>query len=145
MKATVKVCGMVAGGREDVIAHVGEGWPVLLIPDPDNPYDANAIAVYVAPRHKLTRPEELVSSVDDPDGIGHVHRGDRRQFRQVGYVPRGAAAQFRLPAEGIVGWVSTVRDAPAEYDGAGHLLPPRTIGVDVTAQFPARTPQEASP
>lgn len=144
MKASVKVHGMVAGGREDVIAHVGEGWPVLCIPEPTNPHDPHAVAVYVAPRHKLTRPEELVSSVADPEGLGWVHPHDRKHFRQVGYLPRGVAAQFTLPDAGLVGWVSAVRDAPVEYDGAGRMLPPRTAGIDVTVNLPARQPQEAT-
>lgn len=144
MKASVKVVGMVAGGREDVVAHAAVDWPALMIPEPDNPHDPRAVAVYVAPPHKLARPEELLSSVEDPDGLGHVHRTDRRHFRRVGYLPRGVAAQFTLPPEGLVGWISAVRDAPAEYDQHGRLLPPRTAGVDVTALWPDRQPTGAN-
>jgi hypothetical protein len=134
--AAVKVVGMVAGHREHIVAGVVTGDPVLLVPEPDNPYDPHAIAVHVAPRASLSGP--VVSSIRDADGIGVVTAEDRRMMmdRQAGYVPRGFAATVRLPADGIVGYVSEVRWAPLEYDPSGRPLPQRVAGFDVTARWP---------
>lgn len=138
MKATVRVVGMKAGRREHAVAGVCEHDPVLLIPEPDNPYDSDAVRVMVAPARLLRRRDELISSVEDPDGLGWVHPSDRRLFRQVGYLPAAVAATLALPAAGVVGWVSRTRDAPDEYDAAGRALPTRTAGCDVTANLTRR-------
>jgi hypothetical protein len=136
--ASVKVVGMVAGHREHVVAHVTTLDPVLLVPQPDNPYDPNAVAVYVAPRHALIDLDDLTSSLRDPDGVGRISDADRALLmdRQAGYIPRAFAATVRLPERGIVGYVSEVRWAPLEYDDNGRPLPQRVAGFDVTARWP---------
>ncbi|MFN2346021.1 MAG: HIRAN domain-containing protein [Dermatophilaceae bacterium] len=140
MKASVKVVGMVAGGREHVVASVSKGDPVLLLPEPDNAYDPNAIAVYTAPIGTFN--DDVVSSVTDPARIGHVSDADRRLLidRQAGYIPRDVASRYRLPPVGIIGYVAAVRFAPPEYvDGPQGLEPgpARVAGLDVTAWWPA--------
>lgn len=139
MKATVRVVGMKAGGRQHVVAYVGRGDPVLLVPEPTNPHDRHAIAVYTAQRAALLHPDRLVSSLRDPDRIGHLDPADRALLldRQAGYLPRDVAATLRLPPGGIVGYVSHVRHEPPTYDRSGRETPPTPAGFDVTADFPA--------
>lgn len=134
----MKVVGMVAGERQHVVAYVREHDPVLLLPEPDNPYDPHAVAVYTMPRHLLEERGEVVSSLVDPDRIGHLAEQDRRAIidRQAGYLPREIAATLRLPATGIVGYVSTVRYAPPEYVNTPTgpaPAEPRVAGFDVCA------------
>lgn len=135
MKVACKVVGMKAGGREDVVADARCGDPVLLVPEPDNPYDPHAVAVYTAPSSRLRH--RVVSSVVDPDRIGYIHAHDRRTLlmRQAGYLPRGIAERLDLPAEGIVGWVSACRHGPTEYNLFGEPEEP-VVGLDVTAWLP---------
>lgn len=137
MRATSRVVGMVAGGREHIVARVQHGDPVLLLPEPDNPYDRHAVAVYTTPRQLLAEP--VVSSVKSPPA-GTISAQDRRTMldRQAGYLPRDVAARLDLPRTGAVGWVSQVRYAPAEtrFDHHGNTVPtddPRPAGFDVTA------------
>jgi hypothetical protein len=44
----VKVAGVTYEGRQAYLAKLNGKEPVRLIPEPDNPYDPNAIAVHVA-------------------------------------------------------------------------------------------------
>ena len=132
MIVTTKVVGMVAGGRQHVVACTREGDPVLLLPEPTNPYDAHAIAVYTAPRDALIG--DVVSSIKDSQHVGTLDDDDRRLLidRQAGYVPAPVASQLTLPASGVVGYVSAVRWAPPEYDAQGREREPRVAGCDVT-------------
>lgn len=133
MIVTSKVVGMVAGGRQHIVAQTREGDPVLLVPEPDNPHDRHAIAVYTAPRRVLREP--VVSSIKDTvEHLGLVDDDDRALLidRQAGYVPAAVARQLKLPAQGIVGYVSSVRWAPPEYDATGREHEPRVAGFDVT-------------
>jgi len=139
----VKLVGQVAGGRELIVAKANGGDPVLLIPEPDNPFDRHAVAVYHAPRSALSNPLSLVSSVKDPAGVGHVHPDDRPQFLQAGYLPREFAATIDppLPEDGIVGIVDVIRHGPEDWtiDPHGDLvpLPAKVIGFDIRANIPA--------
>lgn len=146
MKAASKVVGMRAGGREHVVAHTRTGDPVLLVPEPTNAYDPNAIAVYTAPRAALLHPDALVSSVQDPDRAGSIHDEDRLLLmdRQAGYIPKDLACQLALPATGIVGWVSQIRWAPPDYDRTGKQQEDRVAGFDVTCWFVRRDDAEIS-
>lgn len=142
MKATAKVVGMVAGGRQHVVAHTRYGDPVLLIPEPTNAYDPNAIAVYTAPRATLLGP--VVSSIKQPP-VGSISDEDRALFmdRQAGYLPKELAARLALPATGVVGFVSDVRWAPPEHDNQGREREPRVAGFDVTAWLTNREAADA--
>jgi hypothetical protein len=134
MKAAVKVVGMVAGQRQHVVAQVSEGDPVLLLPEPDNPHDPYAIAVYTMPRTLLTAP--VVSSLrDDVERTGMLDPADRQTIidRQAGYLPADLAADLDLDPDGIVGFVSTVRYAPHEYLPTGEPADPQPAGFDVCA------------
>lgn len=145
MKAATKVVGMKAGGREHVVAHVREGDPVLLVPEPTNAYDPHAIAVYTAPRATLVDP--VVSSVNDSiEHVGIVSEEDRRLLmdRQAGYVPKDLARQLDVPPQGIVGWVSQVRWHPPEYDRRGKQMDPRPAGFDATAWLVRKDDAEIS-
>lgn len=48
---SVPLAGAEKGNRLDAIQHVTEGRPALLIPEPDNPADPNAIAIWIDGRH----------------------------------------------------------------------------------------------
>lgn len=137
-----RLVGQVAGGREHIVARAHVDDPVLLVPEPDNPHDPHAVAVYHAPRAALLNPKVLRSSVKDPDGVGHVDPTDRLLFldRQAGYLPREVAAAIRpLPEGGIVGVVWNVRHAPTEWtidqDGYPEPLPPKVAGFDIAANL----------
>lgn len=141
---TVRVVGMVAGGRQDVVAEVDLDDPVLLVPEPDNLHDPNAVAVYHLPSDWVKYPDVLESSVRDPAGVGYLDPTDRTQMlaRQAGYLPSDIAALLApLPSPGVVGVVTTVRYAPLEYvieGGEVVLDAPRVAGFDVTASLPPR-------
>lgn len=49
----IKVAGTTFDGRQDYLAQLTGQEPVRLIPEPENPHDANAIAVYVASGGKI--------------------------------------------------------------------------------------------
>jgi hypothetical protein len=129
---------MVAGGREHIVSQIEQGDPVLLKPEPTNRYDPHAVAVYTAPRRTLLHPDELVSSVTSPPGRIHADDLVLVLDRQAGYIPKELAGRLDLPADGVVGWISTVRYKPPEdrirHDGrsvtAGGHTP---AGFDVTA------------
>jgi hypothetical protein len=139
VRAAVKVVGMVAGERQHIVAYAMVGDPVLLVPQPDNPHDPNAIAVYTCPRSALTEP--VVSSLrEEVAHVGIVGDADRALLldRQAGYVPRTFAATVALPPKGIVGYVSDVRWSPPEYGPDGTELERRVAGFDVMAAWPRR-------
>lgn len=140
LRAAVKLVGQRAGGREHIVAHARKGDPVLILPEPDNPHDANAIAIYTAPRSSLQHPEALVSSVTDPDSGGTIHPEDRLLLtdRQAGYVPRTVNERFAVPPEGLIGFVSEIRWAPPDYDEHGREREPVVAGFDITAEWPTR-------
>lgn len=131
----IRIVGMQAGGRQHIVKDCRIKHPAMLIPEPDNAYDPNAIAVYSTPTHLLTEPGLIVSSVADPDRVGSISKTDRETMleRQVGYVPKEIAARLNLPVRGVVGWVSNVRVAPPEYLLDGSLSPEVVVGLDVTA------------
>lgn len=141
MLATVRVVGMKAGDREDVAAAAGEADPVLLLPEPDNPVDSRAVAVWTCPRAILAAPDELVSSARDPElRIGRIPIDDRAKLAHAGYLPADVAAGLALPGNGIVGWVARIRWAPPEYEPDGSPAPRRVAGFDVAAYLPDGVP-----
>lgn len=105
-QTTVKVVGMRAGSRERVINEVYLGQPVTLIPDPENPFDANAIEVHLG-----------------PPSIEHD------EHTQIGFLPKEVAAQFKLPGP-VAGLVSNVRFPPPNVSDSD---PSKPIGCDVSA------------
>lgn len=145
MRAATKVVGMKAGGREHIVAHVSEGDPVLLVPEPTNQFDPHAVAVYTAPRWSLTDP--VVSSVNDGvEHVGMISDEDRRLLmdRQAGYVPKDLARQLDIPPTGIVGWISQIRWHPPDYDRNGQQAKARPAGFDVTAWLVRKDDAEIS-
>ena len=73
---------------QTALAEADRDTAVQLVPEPDNPYDSNAIAVYV---------ERYVETFDsDVLGIGYAFEDDvsqsepiiETQLHQVGYIPR---------------------------------------------------------
>lgn len=63
----IRVAGVTYEGRQEKIARLRYDDPVRIVPEPDNPYDKNALAVYV----------------------GHAGK-----VLHVGYIPRDMAAQI---------------------------------------------------
>lgn len=135
----VAVVGMVAGGRQHVVAYVRPGDVALLMPEPSNPFDEHAVAVYVAPRDALRNPP-------DRDGT-YARRGitgddldptDRALLldRQAGYIPAKIACRIDhlIPNGGLVVRVTDVRWHPEETID-GHRV---AAGLDVEAPRPPR-------
>lgn len=79
----IKVAGVTFEGRQLIIAELSGNEPCKIVPEPENKYDRNALAVYVA--HK--------------SGVFHV-----------GYIPKEYAAEIapHLEGESVVGAVSEV-------------------------------------
>lgn len=88
-----RVAGVTFEGRQEVISKLDGGEACLLKPEPQNPFDPNAIAVYVA---------------RTPD------------VEHVGYVPREVAAEIapHLEGESLLGRVSQVTGGFVKFDGS---------------------------
>jgi len=124
----IAVVGQVAGQRTHVVAQTSEGDPVLLVPEPDNPHDPFAVAVYTAPAGALRHP--VVFSADDDLGkFGFVHDEDRLLLmdRQAGYISRTLAARMMMPPTGMVGRVSQVRFTPDTKERIGFDVEVETV------------------
>lgn len=93
-KLLTKVAGVTYEGRQEHIARMSAGLPVQLKPEPDNPYDPNAIAVYV--------------------GI------DWEDVPKAGYIPREFAAILAPLCEGeaVIGRVVEVTGGFEKWDGS---------------------------
>lgn len=121
MKAIVKVVGMVAGERQHVVSQVSEGDPVLLLPEPTNQFDPQAVAVFTAPAGAI------LMGIDSPS--------DRALLldRQAGYLPRDVAARLSvsMPASGVAATIHAVRYHPSGHPD--HHVP---AGFDVLVEVP---------
>ena len=148
-RAAIALVGQRAGGREDVVEATSWGDPVLVVPEPDNAVDPNAVAVYTIPARDLTGP--IVSSVRDRDGRGSISAADRARMRQAGYLPAGVAATLAdaIPADGIVGWAANLRYRPTDayaVDESGAVdYDPQVAGFDVVADWPIRPVPDPTP
>lgn len=69
----VKVAGVTYENRQAILAGLAGGEPCQIVPEPDNPYDKNALAVHVA------------------TSAGVVH---------IGYIPKSIAAEIAPYLEG---------------------------------------------
>lgn len=107
MKSVVfSVRGVTFEGRQETLARMLGNEPIKIVPEPDNQYDPNALAVYVA------------------------FSGD---VLQVGYVPKERAAEIALLLEGesIVGEVSQITGGFVKQNG--DLA---SYGLQVVVDFP---------
>ena len=89
----VKVAGVTFEGRQGIISMLTGKEPVKIVPEPDNQYDPNALAVW-------------------------VNRGG--ELARVGYVPRDLAATFAplLEGEGILGKIFEITGGFEKWDGS---------------------------
>lgn len=135
----IAVVGMKAGGRQHVAAYVRTGDVAVLMPEPSNPFDENAIAVYVAPRDALRNPPDRNGEYarrgitgDDLDPTDRALLLDR----QVGYLPAGVACRLAhlIPNGGLVVRVTDVRWHPDETVDGYRVV----AGLDVEAPKPPR-------
>lgn len=108
-----KVAGVTFEGRQAHIANIAVGDIVRLEPEPENPYDPNAIAVKVAL----------------PSGTVH----------HVGYVPREMAGVLapHLGGENLMAKVHEVTGGFAKWNGEKASLG-LIIRVDLPENFDAR-------
>jgi len=92
-----KVAGVTFEGRQDVIEAMHGNEAVQLRPEPQNQYDANAIAVWVA-----FPPES---------GMEAAH---------IGYLPKEIAAQVapHMDGESLMGWVDEITGGFRKWDGS---------------------------
>lgn len=91
-----KVAGTTYEGRQEYLARLTGKEPVRLIPEPDNPYDPNAIAVYVSV-HK----DNLVEMIDRGEFHDNI-ANDALQYELLhcGYIPRELAKDIAPLMEG---------------------------------------------
>lgn len=89
-----KVAGVTFENRQEYIAEARSGGQILLRPEPGNPFDHNAIAVWLA-----------------RDLEGAVH---------VGYIPKDIAADIAPAIEGenLLGKVFEVTGGFSKFDGS---------------------------
>lgn len=126
------VVGMKAGGREHIAAYVRIGDVALLMPEPTNPHDPNAVAVHVAPRSAM---RSAAREGTDGDRLDPVDRS-LLMDRQVGYLPRGLAARIAptLGNGGLVTTVTNIRWHPDDTIGRTRAA----AGLDVNVPRPPR-------
>lgn len=88
-----KVSGVTFEGRQSLIEKLDIDDPVKLIPEPENPYDKNAIAVHIA------------------------HAGE---IWHVGYMPKAEAAMYAtiLDGEALIGSIFDITGGFEKYDGS---------------------------
>jgi len=106
----IKVTGVTFEGRQLVLAEIAAGAPVMLMPEPENPFDKNAIAVWVS---------------------------DRSAARQIGYVPRDLAAIVApfIEGERMYGKVFEMTGGFEKWDGSRA-----TLGCVVRVELPDSAP-----
>lgn len=64
MKYTTKVAGVAMEGRQAILAEMYRGQAIQIRPEPNNPYDANALAVHISPTVKCGYiPRDVAASV----------------------------------------------------------------------------------
>jgi hypothetical protein len=98
LNLTVKVAGVTYEGRQGLIKRLTGDEPCRIVPEPDNPYDANALAVHVAM----------------PDGtIAHVGYVPRELAKEVAPLLDGEAIMVRIKA--ITGGFETEYGDIANY------------------------------
>lgn len=93
-----KIAGVTFEGRQLVLAAMKVGDPIMCLPEPENPFDENAIAVYVSrlPKSAL----------------------------QIGYIPREQASIFAplMDGEAVVGKVHEMTGGFEKWDGSRASL-----------------------
>jgi len=95
-----------------ILAALPGGTPMLLRPEPSNPYDSNAIMVLLDPRHipedckeeLAARCEGYGTDLSDVLAQNHIH---------VGYIPATNALSIRLPGDTPATLAFTMKGAPA--------------------------------
>lgn len=92
-----KVAGVTFEGRQQIIEEMIGDEIIQLRPEPDNKYDGNAIAVWVA----------------FPPESGH-------EAAQIGYLPKEIAAQVapHMDGENFIGEVDEISGGFLKYDGS---------------------------
>lgn len=102
-----KVAGVTFEGRQAYIAKLRSNDPVRIIPEPENPYDPNALAVYVA------------------------HDG---AIYHVGFIPRDLAAQIapHLEGEAVMATIQDITGGFETRDGGTASL-----GLVIRVEYPA--------
>lgn len=105
----VKVAGVTYEGRQEVIASLAGYEPVKVVPEPENRYDPNALAIHVS--------------------VGG-------EVRHIGYVPRDLAATFAplLEGEAVMGRVAEITGGFEKWDGSRA-----SYGVIVQFEVPEET------
>lgn len=106
----IKVAGVTFEGRQLVLAEMAAGAPVMLKPEPENPFDENAIAIWVA---------------------------DKKAALQIGYVPRDLAAIIApfIEGESMYGKVHEMTGGFEKWDGSRASL-----GCVVRVELPDSAP-----
>lgn len=105
-----KVAGVTFEGRQEVIERMHGNEVVQLRPEPQNKYDANAIAVWVA-----FPPESGMEAA------------------QIGYLPKEIAAQVvpHMDGENFIGEIDEITGGFFKYDGSQA-----SYGVIVRVELP---------
>lgn len=121
----IRVAGVSYEGRQAYLARLIGNEPVRLIPEPQNPYDANAIAVYIAVPIALDR------QINDPNGLSDMV--PETEVLHCGYIPRDMAAEIASLLEG-----ETI-DCSIEQITGGFTLSDHSIaalGLRLVVQLP---------
>lgn len=105
-----KVAGVTFEGRQEIIRTMIGDETIQLRPEPENKYDPNAIAVWVA------FPNEA-----------------RMPVSQIGYLPREIAEQIapHLDGESVIGHITEISGGFTKYDGSQA-----SYGVVISVEYP---------
>jgi hypothetical protein len=105
-----KVAGVTYDGRQSILAQLTGNEPCRVVPEPTNPYDANALAVHVAVNGKV---------------------------EHVGYVPRGLASEVapHLEGEAVMVRIQEITGGFEKWDGEIASL-----GLQIVIEIPDNEP-----
>lgn len=79
-----------------ILAHLGARTPLILRPEPENPYDPNAIAVFI---EGANIPEDYDLDVALGGYGTNIAETRARPEIHLGYIPRGLAATLTLSGD----------------------------------------------
>lgn len=99
-----------------LLQSIPSGYPLELRPEPHNPYDPNAVAVWLDARHLNDEAiDELTSTLP---GMGHdIEEVLAAPWWQLGYIARAEAALYQQS----IGRMITAHNEEADVSGLGFI------------------------
>ena len=86
---TIKVAGVTYEGRQGKIQRLTGVEPVRIVPEPDNAYDPNALAIHVS-----LMPPEMIEAAQRQPELMNPDDPIKPEILHVGYIPAEFAARL---------------------------------------------------